>query len=233
MSLTYEYGSSPLVSGDELTFTDVETKVITVTNTDTRRKTVSIELLGAGFILLSSSSVSIEAGGTSDISVKSVTDTPGSFSTKLTVNDDFFTLILEVSGAEDLYTTRSLIESKYGKENVRIWADLDGNYDQNEIESTIYETILNVMAYIDAKLSNGAYTVPFSAPIPRIIKYIATTLAGCELYAARAMFSDNFDRMVANNKKTAMQTLAEIERGFVNLGVNKRCENIPVVVEDD
>ena len=238
MSLTYEYDSSPLVSGDELDFTDIETKVITITNSDSRRKTVEISLLGAGFNILSSTSVSstsvsIEASGTSDVSIKSVTDTPGNFSTKLTINDDFFILSLDVTGYEDLYTSRTLLEDMYGKYNILKWADQDGTEDQNEIEARIYRAILRTMAEMDGKLSNGAYAVPFTNPIPAIIEDIATTLAGCRLYAARAMFSPDFDKMTWNNKKEALRTLGQVERGLIHLGVDKRCNNYPVVLENN
>jgi len=121
----------------------------------------------------------------------------------------------------DLYTTRASMERKYGKENIRIWADLDGDEDEDNVELVIQSAIYDASREVDAMVASGTYTVPFSVPIPPIIEQSTAYRAGALLYTARGRYTDSLDSVTTAQNKLILSWMEDIRRGRIALGVEQ------------
>ncbi|HRV17846.1 MAG TPA: DUF1320 family protein [Myxococcota bacterium] len=82
------------------------------------------------------------------------------------------------------YCTAENIQTIFGSHNVRVWADLNANNDEAEIEARIAHAIEIATAEVDSILAGTPYKVPMTNP-PALITEITATLAGVYLYEGR------------------------------------------------
>lgn len=130
------------------------------------------------------------------------------------------------------YSTRDLIETKFGKANVRKWADLDGNKDQEDITARITAAIAYGDAEIDMTLG-GRFSVPF-ASTPTVIEEISVQLAGVRLYEGRGVpdadEDGNVRHRLAWHRDQAQRKLRAIAAGAYNIGVSPQVVSHPSVI---
>lgn len=143
-----------------------------------------------------------------------------------------FSPFTQINTSSDLYTTRESIERKYGKENVRIWSDRDGDNNPAKIDAVIINCIYDVSREIDSCVSAGTYQTPFQVPIPPIIEQIAAYRAGCALYLSRGIYSEFQNIIMNSNRKYTQALLDDVRRGRVQLNggqVKKVFNNSPIM----
>ncbi|MEN6534191.1 MAG: phage protein Gp36 family protein [Bryobacteraceae bacterium] len=132
------------------------------------------------------------------------------------------------------YTTQTLIETQFGRENVRKWADLNSSGVATEIAARVTLAITNADSLIDATLRDGLYSVPFADPVPTEIIVISTQLAGVDIYTSRGIedtdaAGEEIHRLNGVHKK-AMNTLNAIKAGRIKLDLD-RTTSVPKAIE--
>lgn len=134
------------------------------------------------------------------------------------------------------YCLRIDIENRFGKVNVKRWADLDNNDVESEIETRITAAITYAQSLIDDTLRNGPYAIPFSEPVIETIKQIAADLAGVWLYESRGV--EDFDpetnkpqHKLHFQRANARKTLKMLLTGAMRLNLTVTSLT-PVVVAD-
>lgn len=85
------------------------------------------------------------------------------------------------------YSTRSNVESIYGRTNVTKWADLDNDGDVTKITNRISRMITKADDYINGVLRAGPYDIPFQQPYSQVIIDMSARLAGVLLYECRGI----------------------------------------------
>lgn len=143
----------------------------------------------------------------------------------------------------DAYCTQTEIESYFGRDNVRKWADLNNNNVTTEIEARIAEAINRATEEIDARLLGGPYTIPLEFDtMPRPIVKIAVQLAGDDLYGPRG--AQDFDdetgqslHRLRGEREAALESLRAIRAGVMRFAEDQtrtapQVLNIPTTRND-
>jgi len=138
------------------------------------------------------------------------------------------------------YCVRADIEALFGEDNVRAWADLNGNQDVTEIEDRITEAIADASDDVDEVMRGGPYSIPLvditTLTTPRGIKKITATLAGVWLYNKRGI--EDFDQeegtakhKLAYNEDEARSQLAEYRASVRRLNATRVGSMTPHAVD--
>ena len=234
----YTIDAVEVTPGDTVTFTDAETQTIVLTHSGAD---VSYQITmepAAGFELVSpatGTSVTLSDGETQSIVLRSLDDVPGDFSATLKISYgstiDPFYLEVDISGYADRYCMRSDLETLFGKRNILVWADVDGDRDENDVEQRIWNIITFSQEEVDNFLSNGLYDVPFTAPIPTAITEITAVLSAVRLFRNRAIENKDWAMMTTQRQKWAYGRLKDIETGRANIAKDRNAKNSPFVSE--
>lgn len=134
------------------------------------------------------------------------------------------------------YSTRTDIETKYGRDNVAKWADLDNISDQAAITAAITAAIAWSDAQINGRLRDGPYAVPLVGGDP-IITEVSVQLSAYKLASSRGTsdFTDVDEPLhrLSGEKREAMKTLREINAGMIVLDktVETAQTSIPFAIE--
>lgn len=80
------------------------------------------------------------------------------------------------------YIAQSDIEDVFGKDNVAVWSNLDGEADADTARIT--RAIVLAEEDVENRFRGGKYRLPFS-PIPEVVKNWCATLAGIWLFENR------------------------------------------------
>lgn len=205
------------VSGDVFTF-DYELGVkITIMNDGVAPINLTYSSLPEGFKPLGNWPSTLEPDSTVSIWVDRVVDFPGTFTAELLVNDFLIRLSSTITGDYTPYTNINVLSRKFGKYNIRHWADLNGTNDPNEIYGVVWQACYDASRILDSLLANGYYTVPFTGEIPALIQHLASIKAFHMLYTVRGNFSEASDRTVKRYMEEYMQLLGRINTGKINL----------------
>ena len=138
------------------------------------------------------------------------------------------------------YSTRSDVESIYGKRNVEQWADLDNTADEAVIASRIEEAILDADDLIDSELRPALFALPVVDPAgqtPRLIRRLSAMQAGIVLYEARGSqdvseeTGQPIHRYVAR-ARYVLQSLAKLITGELDIEAVRTAGPAPVIVDD-
>jgi phage gp36-like protein len=120
------------------------------------------------------------------------------------------------------YTTRAKLETMFGAENVKAWADLNNAGVDGEIAARITAAIDYADGEIDDYLRGSMYTVPIvltaGTGTPPTLIDVANRLAGVWLYELRLIEDTNPDTgepvyPLAHHKKAAYGMLKQIATG--------------------
>lgn len=115
------------------------------------------------------------------------------------------------------YSTLEKLELMFGRANIQRWADLDGDRNAVAIAERVTERLLESEEYINERMVQGRYTVPFS-PVPRRIVVMTTLFAGVLLYDGRQIAGSREMRdEVVRHRKEFTKYLREILRGQLKL----------------
>lgn len=134
------------------------------------------------------------------------------------------------------YTDSSLIEQKFGVDNVYKWLALDDGDEAVDFALRAYQFIANAEAEVDDLLRGGPCTVPFDDSVPSLISQVATALAANRMYEARGVVDMDpetgaVQHRLQHQMKWAEKQIARIKSGQLRLSV----ENItrhPMVLKD-
>lgn len=81
------------------------------------------------------------------------------------------------------YSSRDKLIVMFGLTQLIKWADIDGErQDHPIIQERINEALEDADSFINERLADNGYDVPFAAPFPRRIISLATLYAGIYLY---------------------------------------------------
>ena len=136
------------------------------------------------------------------------------------------------------YCTRDDIEDLFGVENVKKWADLDGDGNAVSIAARIARAIVVASAHIDDRLRGGPYVLPVAGS-PATLVDLAAALAGIWLYEARGV--EDYDEATGEirdkvnaRRKRAEKTLRDIRSGAIRLDATlaNTGTTAPIVVND-
>lgn len=135
------------------------------------------------------------------------------------------------------YIAQANIESKFGKNNVAIWADLDNTQVEADITARIVTAITFADEMVDNILRHARYTLPItntSGFTPKIIVDVVASLAGVWLYENRGV--QDFDPESGKpqhrlhwTKADAHETLRKLRMGQIELDAVSKI-NIPEVI---
>ncbi len=134
------------------------------------------------------------------------------------------------------YTDRLKLEWIFGRVNLQKWADLDNDRNSEFIRDRITWSCEVATAYINGRMANGRYSVPFTNPDKNII-HLTGLFAGTILYDGRANKSgDTVRDELSIQRKSARRLLHEILTGQLKLydGISGElldltCGNVPFV----
>lgn len=193
-----------------------ETHVIGVENDGGGNLDLVITEPLSGFRITNTPDLSLGSSESTTITVASVLDVPGVWNRTILINDFILNLSLTTTEEYAAYTTRAQMERSFGKQNIKVWADIDGDEDENAIELVVYETIKEATLIIDSMMERGFYNPPFD-PVPAIIELLARKKAGCLLYYGRALQVEVFDRLMANQMGWFTEMIDQLNRGKIYL----------------
>lgn len=89
------------------------------------------------------------------------------------------------------YALRADVEDVFGVENLKKWADLDGDADVGKIDARIVVALTKADEEVNGRLDGGPYEIPFTTePYDGRLTSIAALWAGVWLYSNRGM-TDN------------------------------------------
>lgn len=135
------------------------------------------------------------------------------------------------------YLVRADIESKFGKKNVTVWADLDNDQVEGDIAARIVIAIAFADEAVDNALRRGRYTLPVVdvlGAVPKVIVDIAASIAGVWLYESRGV--QDFDPDTGKpqhrlhwQKVDARKTLTQLRMGQIELNAISKV-SIPEVI---
>ncbi len=129
------------------------------------------------------------------------------------------------------YCTRVDAEKKWGKENIRRWADLDNDNNAVSITAVIDSAILDADSEVNDELRGGLYTVPFVSPYPRAIVAATASLVGAILYHARAVDDTEETTGFSDKRRGVLKWLREVKAGVIRLDAPRNVvTNYPSVV---
>lgn len=136
------------------------------------------------------------------------------------------------------YATRELVESQYGATNVAKWADLNNNGDEDEVTARIDWALAEADLFIDSRLADGPYEIPFS-DTPPLIASLAAKQTGVVLYESRGV--SDFNAETGRAQHQLMFQKSEVEktlRGIVTnkirlVGVDQVSNPVPFIVNED
>lgn len=115
------------------------------------------------------------------------------------------------------YITPKDVDDLYGCTNVQRWADLDNTKQQNAIRDRIELAIVNAEDYIDSRLLNGKYAIPFAA-VPRQVKFLTALYTGVLLYDGRQVLDAGEGRdQVSRQRKMFDTYIRRILAGQIKL----------------
>lgn len=115
------------------------------------------------------------------------------------------------------YITRDDIELEFGAGNVSKWADTDNDGVKATIAAKIAAIIADADDEVDARLSGGRYTVPFTGTAPRLINRAARLIAGVLLRRARGADDPDDPDGIENRYDEALGLLKGIRTGEIVL----------------
>lgn len=130
------------------------------------------------------------------------------------------------------YIVKADIEAIFGVENVKKWADLDGDNIQSKIDARVVVAITAAEDDCNSSLESGPYIIPF-AVAPTIIKTICAMLAGVWLYNVRGTDDVDGNGNPVNKMRihlnAAHMMIGEILAGKRVLAVAFKCKASPTV----
>ena len=95
------------------------------------------------------------------------------------------------------YIAKSDIEDVFGKDNVAVWSNLDGETDADT--ARIARAIVLAEEDVENRFRGGKYQLPFS-PIPEVVKNWCATLAGIWLFENRPGYKTTDEEWEGFNK---------------------------------
>jgi phage gp36-like protein len=134
------------------------------------------------------------------------------------------------------YSVRADIEAQYGQSNVEKWADLDGLRRTATIDARIAWAIENADSYIDDRLREGPYVLPF-ASTPTRIKFMSARLAGVMLYESRGAVDFDADGKAQDQlrwqRSSVDRDIRDILSRRLRLDAEQAAVQYPQVVQDE
>ena len=131
------------------------------------------------------------------------------------------------------YIVKADVESIFGIDNVKTWADLDNDQVQSKIDARVTASITTAEAMCNDRLRSGPYAIPISGTIPDTVKDICAKLAGNWLYDARGTDDVDADgRPISKTRihyRDAMNTIRGILSGKIKLDLPYKDVAKPVV----
>lgn len=117
------------------------------------------------------------------------------------------------------YIVRSDIENIFGEANVQKWADINNDKQPSKIQSRINYFCKFSTVYVNGRLIQGRYAVPFDEDsVPTIIVHLTSLIAGVGLYDGRLIIPAEPRRDEASGqRKQSRKLLYEILSGQLRL----------------
>lgn len=140
------------------------------------------------------------------------------------------------------YTNVLNLYSLYGKVNIRKWADLDGDKNNDDIDNRIDARLVDAEDYVNSRLIQGKYDAPFTGTAPKIVTYITTLYAGILLYESSrvAAGSKSMREEVSRQRQQFNMYMKQILSGQLLLAnvlsgeaLETNSATHPIVVEDE
>lgn len=135
-----------------------------------------------------------------------------------------------------MYCTQADIETTFGQFNVSKWADRDNDGDGTKIAARIARALEVGASKVDDALRGGRYALPFSDPVPIVIREAAAKLAGVWLYEGRGL-EDNGDGQPLHRlsavRRDAEKDLRMIRAGTMLLATTPAVTTTPQVLEEE
>lgn len=129
-----------------------------------------------------------------------------------------------------IYITRSDLELVFGIENIKRWADLDGDGDSSKITARIAYAINAACANFDDVMRGHQYT---ELTINATLKDLVARMAAIKLYDAREMIDgDPTSDKMSIVRQYVNDTLSKIRKGEITLE-GTRATATPSVVPMD
>ena len=133
--------------------------------------------------------------------------------------------------------TRSSIEDVFGKENVRKWADIDGDNDPSKITSRITDAISFSQADLYSRFRDTQYKVPFEGT-DTLMDELWAHLAGLWLHKHKSIMDYDPETKRASNPMQHLidwvdTTIEEIRADKRILALTLETEDYPEAVETD
>ncbi len=113
------------------------------------------------------------------------------------------------------YAERTDIELAFGSDNVEKWADVNNNDNSTEIADRICWALKNSHFYINDKMTDGLYSIPFVLPYPVQIIMCCAKLAAVYLYDSRGITDMQENGQEKNQMSFFRKECTEYLRGLL------------------
>lgn len=129
-----------------------------------------------------------------------------------------------------MYTDKTALELVFGTQNIKRWADLDGDENLEKINARVAYACEVAESELEAIFRQKRYVLPL--PETFVVKDLATKLAGLKLHDARKIIdSDSTPDTLSLVRQEVQNTIEKIRLGELILG-DIHATTIPVVVKD-
>lgn len=230
----YDFGSADLW--------EVPTEVtFTIENNSATGVTIGEYILPVGFSVKLDAEPAYELGAneSTEITVIAETGMAGLFTGLFEILNTsqaqlatcLFTNLVAQTQTSIVYTTRARMESAFGREAIKAWADKSGRRKIIDIQRTIDYFIFHRSRLMDSELKGGKVVVPFSTPIPEIIVGLCTKMAAFDMYSAQGVFNQDIDVRMSTVRKEYRHMMNHIRQGHMFLDTDFSPE--PFSYEED
>lgn len=122
------------------------------------------------------------------------------------------------------YAARTDVETVFGKENVKKWADLENNGVDADVTARIAAALTFAEDDINSRLRGGPYAIPLDTPVEVLIVDVTAKIAGVWLYESRGVQDVNPDtgaplHKLWWHKNDAGRTIRDIVSGKRRLAI--------------
>ena len=129
-----------------------------------------------------------------------------------------------------MYTDKTTLELVFGTQNIKRWADLDGDENLEKINARVAYVCEVASAELEAIFRQKRYELPL--PETFVVKDLATRLAGLKLHDARKVIDgDSTPDTLSLVRQEVQNTIEKIRLGELILG-DVQVTVVPAVVKD-
>lgn len=135
------------------------------------------------------------------------------------------------------YSDRAGLELVFGKSNVEKWADVNNDENAADVDARVTWALEQGYEYVNDRLRDGPYAIPFTLPAPATIKLLNERFAGVLLYESRGVTDVDGQgkpmHALAYHRDWVEKTIAQIFARQLRLNLTPQVTTYPQVLREE